>query len=118
MGVREGVRACLVVVRRCEDKSAGVSLTPSFLGFPWSVLDPSIGEGFADPTLTTLHVLCHTCNVVSVAHSCLWLQSLMVFVSVYPSQLWTVFHKWPGEDITGSKVILWSVNRARHLPGV
>lgn len=62
MGVRVGIRACLVVVR-CEDKSAGVSLTPSSLGFPWSVLDPPIGEEFADPTLTTLHVLCHTCNI-------------------------------------------------------
>lgn len=47
--VRVEVRACLMVVRRCKDKSVGVSPMLSSLGFPWSVLDLPPGEGFADP---------------------------------------------------------------------
>ena len=49
VGVRVEVRACLIVVRRCGDRSVGVSLALSSLGFPWSVLDLPAGEGFADP---------------------------------------------------------------------
>jgi hypothetical protein len=47
--VRVEVRACPMVVRRCENKSVGESLTLSSLGFPWLVLDLPTGEGFADP---------------------------------------------------------------------
>lgn len=59
-------------------------------------------------------------HVVSVAHF-VYGQSLMVFVPVYSSQLWTVLHRWLetwGGHYRECRVTLWSVNRGRSLPGV
>lgn len=50
------VRACPMVVRRGEDKSVGVSLMLSSLGFSWSVLGLPTGEGLDD--LASGHSVC------------------------------------------------------------